>query len=567
MPAGGLTAGIFDQLVLAFVSAIGSGIAGLHRYMLPILGFCALVAYCSTMWPLVLAAGADALGPMLLMAIRIGVYYWLCIIFAALSFAAFDSFVQWGTVPSGGAFSAASFLNPSSLVDLGFQATRPIDDALKRMGWLTGAWLTTYVVYSIAKYVIILAFAFVALHLIMTIIEFQFSVMIGMVLFPWGILAQTAFLSEFALSWIIAGLIRVFLTVAIMSLAVPVGARRWILAIRKGGDPTPYSALIFALIAIVFAFLAWHLPKRAAQVGGKGMALAMGGELLAQGAMTAVTGGRAALSGAGGGGADWRACRAGRESLAASGPGRVLTWMRRSSPPMATTGPCWHCHLEPSEAALRPALPPPMRKRGAGIPRWKCGSTMRMCGKWPYWSCSWGWARCWAGSSPGRMHVHAFVQVVQVDDAGKVHLLGEPQAVLTYTPPEGVWLDMLGEWVRKVRWRGMDAELARQEWRWAYMHSCKDARAMLQHLEDTEKPFSLGKRKVAVQVKSVTKTEVPRAYTVLWDEVITEQAREPRVERWTGTFSVGRLPALSLDMALYNRLGLCLTAFNMSVMP
>ena len=298
MPAGGLTAGIFDQLVLAFVSAIGSGIAGLHRYMLPILGFCALVAYCSTMWPLVLAAGADALGPMLLMAIRIGVYYWLCIIFAALSFAAFDSFVQWGTVPSGGAFSAASFLNPSSLVDLGFQATRPIDDALKRMGWLTGAWLTTYIVYSIAKYVIILAFAFVALHLIMTIIEFQFSVMVGMVLFPWGILAQTAFLSEFALSWIIAGLIRVFLTVAIMAVAVPL-VQTMDFSYTKGGDPTPYSALIFALIAIVFAFLAWHLPKRAAQVGGKGMALAMGGELLAQGAMTAVTGVRAALSGAG----------------------------------------------------------------------------------------------------------------------------------------------------------------------------------------------------------------------------------------------------------------------------
>ena len=167
----------------------------------------------------------------------------------------------------------------------------------------------------------------------------------------------------------------------------------------------------------------------------------------------------------------------------------------------------------------------------------------------------------------GRMHVHTFVQVVQVDDAGKVHLLGDPQAVLTYSPPEGVWLDMLGEWIRKVRWRGIDTELARQEWRWAYMHSCKDARAMLQHLEDTEKPFTLGKRKVGVQVKSVTKSEVPRAYTVLWDEVITEQAREPRVERWTGTFSVGRLPALSLDVAMHNRLGLCLTAFNLSVMP
>ena len=36
-------------------------------------------------------------------------------------------------------------------------------------------------------------------------------------------------------------------------------------------------------------------------------------------------------------------------------------------------------------------------------------------------------------------------------------------------------LPMLGDWVRKARWRGVDAELARQEWRWASMHSCLHA--------------------------------------------------------------------------------------------
>ena len=196
------------------------------------------------------------------------------------------------------------------------------------MGWLTGAWLTTYVVYSIAKYVIILSFAFVALHLIMTIIEFQFSVMIGMVLFPWGILAQTAFLSEFALSWIMAGLIRVFLTVAIMSLAVPL-VKTMDFTLTAGGDPTPYSALIFALVAIVFAFLAWHLPKRAAQVGGRGDGVSDGGRTVGPGRGDGVYRGTGGTERGGGGGADWRACGAGCESLAPGGPWRVQPWMRR----------------------------------------------------------------------------------------------------------------------------------------------------------------------------------------------------------------------------------------------
>lgn len=290
-----MNAGIFDSIVLGFLSAIGGGIVALQQYSLLILGFCALVAYCSTMWPLVLSSG-EALGPVLLMAVRIGVFYWLCISLAALSFAAFDSFLTWGTMPSGGAFSAASFLKPSSIVDLGFRASRPIEVILMGMGGWTGSWIPAFVMYTLAKLVIIVAFAFVALHLIMTILEFHLAVMIGMVLFPWGILAQTAFLSEFAISWIVAGLIRVLLTAAIMSIAIPLfDALKF--TQTPGGDPTLYSATIYALAAGVFAILAWQLPKRAAQVGGRGMALAMGGELLARGAQTAFLGARAALTG------------------------------------------------------------------------------------------------------------------------------------------------------------------------------------------------------------------------------------------------------------------------------
>ena len=90
---------------------------------------------------------------------------------------------------------------------------------------------------------------------------------------------------------------------------------------------------------------------------------------------------------------------------------------------------------------------------------------------------------------------------------------------------------------------------------------------MLQHLEDTEKPFSIGKRRVAVHLKSVTKSEVPRAYTVLWEEVVTEGMREPIVQQWTGTFSVGRMPAPTVETALYNRLSLCISAFNITQQP
>jgi len=165
--------------------------------------------------------------------------------------------------------------------------------------------------------------------------------------------------------------------------------------------------------------------------------------------------------------------------------------------------------------------------------------------------------------------VQAFVQVVQVDDKGKLVQLGIPQDLLAYQPPDGVWMDMLGEWVRRVRWREEDARVhAKEQWAWVYRHTCGQARRLLQTIEDKEQPFRPGKKLVSVELRSITKTPVPESYQVLWTERSTERSA-PMVKEslWTGTFSVGRLQLPSLTDAMENRLGLCVTAFDLSPQP
>lgn len=289
-----MTAGILDSIVIAYVSAIGGGTIKLLQYSVPILGFAALIAYCTAMWPMLLGGG-DALGPVLLMAIRIGIFYWLSVGLAAISLAAFDSFLFWGTLPSGGIFSGAQFLHPSSLVDAGFTAARPLEVILSRISGWPQNWAMT-LTYTVAKLMIIVAFGCMALHVMMTIMEFHLAVMTGAILVPWGILSQTSFLAEFAFSWITGGLVRVFLTAVIMSIAIPL-FKVLQFTMTPGGDPTHYSALIYGIASGIFAILSWQLPKRAAQVAGRGMALSLGGEVVAQGA---VTGFRAAQAGLGG---------------------------------------------------------------------------------------------------------------------------------------------------------------------------------------------------------------------------------------------------------------------------
>jgi len=59
---------------------------------------------------------------------------------------------------------------------------------------------------------------------------------------------------------------------------------------QGGADPTFYQAVVAAIVALIFAILAWVVPNRAASIGGRGMAL--GSDVLVGGGMAGVAGAR-----------------------------------------------------------------------------------------------------------------------------------------------------------------------------------------------------------------------------------------------------------------------------------
>ena len=130
--------GFFDIIVNAFVMALQRGFVTLSVYSLGILAFCGIVAYLSSMWPVVLGGG-DGLAPALLIIVRIGLFYFFTVSLGALSIAALNTFLQWGAAP-GGAFPAAAFLSPSTIVEIGFRAAWPIQTFLAQYsGWAVAA--------------------------------------------------------------------------------------------------------------------------------------------------------------------------------------------------------------------------------------------------------------------------------------------------------------------------------------------------------------------------------------------------------------------------------------------
>jgi type IV secretion system protein TrbL len=203
---------------------------------------------------------------------------------------AFYTFLQWGLEGGGGAFGISQFMSPSAVVDNGFKAAAPLYDTINNLGgwgfiWNGGTIITLLVAYWIT----VLAFGVMALHVIMTLIETKLAIATGAILIPWAVLTQTAVLGELSLSWLAAGLVRVLLTALLMGIGVPLFESLRLVAspLTGGPDPKIYGAVMMAVGALAFMALVWILPNRAAAIGGRGMALALGGDVLIGGGMAA----------------------------------------------------------------------------------------------------------------------------------------------------------------------------------------------------------------------------------------------------------------------------------------
>lgn len=276
-----MNAGFFDVILQAFIGALQTGFNNLTVYSLPLLGFAALIFYCTTLWDVVMHPGDGfGLSTVLMTAVCIGVWYFFTISIWAFANAALTTFMGWGAT-AGGGFSGEAFLSPSGIVNVGFRAAFPVQAMLLKFEGISALYnFPTVLAYMVAYWLIILAFVLVAVQMMMTLIEFWFAVLCAAILFPVGLLRHVGHdLAGFAISWFVAGLVRVFLTIALMGISLPL-FDGLALTTTPGGDPTLYSAMIYACSAAVFALLSWAIPARAAAIAGRGMSLGLSGSVL-----------------------------------------------------------------------------------------------------------------------------------------------------------------------------------------------------------------------------------------------------------------------------------------------
>ncbi len=300
---------VFSNTITAGFDALSNAVNGVFGLMIVL-----VVALTGLQWGLssnreVLASG---FGKVLL----IGFFAYLINDWQGLSQTLWNGFVELGLTAGGGGLSRADFLNPGAVLQQGWEivkalgeAPAPVENPLDVAGNLTDA-----LILGLAMIGIMLAFAVLALQIIVTLLEFKIVTLGGFILLPFGIWSKSAFLAERPLGFVASSGLKVLALAIVVS-----GARSIFDQLQPTENPDLYEALAILAASMLLAMLAFFIPSLAAALVTGGPALGAGAGLT--GALATVGGGAVAVSGMARLGSSAAQILQGARSAAAANPG------------------------------------------------------------------------------------------------------------------------------------------------------------------------------------------------------------------------------------------------------
>ncbi|QYF88214.1 P-type conjugative transfer protein TrbL [Brevundimonas sp. PAMC22021] len=338
---------VFSNTVTAGFDALSGSVNGVFGLLIAL-----VVALTGIQWALsphreVLAAG---FGKVLL----IGAFAWIINDWQALSETIYAGFLELGLTAGGGSLTRQEFLNPGAILQQGWEIVKAlgetpaaVENPLDVMGNMADA-----LILGLAMIGIMLAFALLALQIIVSLLEFKIVTLGGFVLLPFGIWNKTAFLAERPLGYVVSSGLKVLALAIVVS-----GARTIFDQLQPSSNPDIYEALTILVASLLLAMLAVFIPNLAAALVTGGPALGAGAALT--GALAVAGGG--ALVGAGVAGAGAAAGRAAAVSgsvRSAAGAASASRSAPGGSPPPGGPG-----------GRAAPSAPPPTAAGGSARER------------------------------------------------------------------------------------------------------------------------------------------------------------------------------------------------------
>ena len=251
------------------------------------------------------AADEDIIARLAKKTLFVGVFAYLIGNWNSLARIIFESFSGLGLKASGSGLSAADFLSPGRVAQVGIDAGRPILDSISGlMGYISFFEnFVQIVVLLFAWIVVLLAFFILAIQLFVTLIEFKLTTLAGFVLIPFGLFGKTAFAAERVLGNVISSGVKVLVLAVIVGIGSTLFSQ--FTSGFGGNQPTIENAMAMVLAALSLLGLGIFGPGIANGIvsGGPqlGAGAAIGTGVVAGGVVAAGAAGVGLAAGAAGG--------------------------------------------------------------------------------------------------------------------------------------------------------------------------------------------------------------------------------------------------------------------------
>jgi len=212
--------GVIDRFLETFTSYIDSGFGLLSGDV----GFLAstLAAIDITLAALFWAWGPDEdiVARLVKKTLFVGVFAYLIGNWNNLAKIVFQSFSGLGLKAAGSGLSAADFLRPGRVAQVGIDAGHPILDVISSlMGYVS--FFENFIQIAVlffAWFIVLLSFFILAIQLFVTLIEFKLTTLAGFVLIPFGLFGKTAFLAERVLGNVVSSGVKVLVLAVIVGI-------------------------------------------------------------------------------------------------------------------------------------------------------------------------------------------------------------------------------------------------------------------------------------------------------------------------------------------------------------
>lgn len=356
-----------NELMVVFSNTVSAGFDALQGSVNGVFGLliALVVALTGIQWAMspnreVLASGFGKV-------ILIGAFAWLINDWQQLSETIYAGFLELGLTAGGGSLSREEFLNPGAILKQGWDIVKalgdtpaPVDNPLDVVGNLADA-----LILGLAMIGIMLAFAVLALQIIVSLLEFKIVTLGGFVLLPFGIWNKSAFLAERPLGYVVSSGLKVLALAIVVS-----GAQTIFDQLQPSANPDIYEALTILVASLLLAMLAMFIPNLASALVTGGPALGAGAALtgaLAVGGAGLLAGAGVAGAGAAVGGGAARMAGPAR-AAAGAGAGRSPTPGGGATPPSGSPPPPRPSNDNPSPTGpRRPSGGAAAQAPGAGV--------------------------------------------------------------------------------------------------------------------------------------------------------------------------------------------------------